>query len=33
MIKKIFAFGLAAVLALTPVQAFGKISFYYKRFL
>ena len=24
MIKKIFAFGLAAVLALTPVQAFGK---------
>ena len=25
MIKKIFAFGLAAVLALTPVQAFGKI--------
>ena len=25
MIKKIFAFGLAAVLVLTPVQAFGKI--------
>ena len=24
MIKKLFAFGLAAVLALTPVQAFGK---------
>ena len=33
MIRKIFALSLAAVLALTPVQAFGKNSIYHQCFL